>query len=1156
MGRQSAIRLALRLALVLAAPAYAFAAYVTSTAPFGQSTANPPNFVGRTINVMDFGAQCDAVTGNGQMAQFGHTLVAGGTFQFNAATDKNKPITVSGAGDWTLNGFVNTGSQVVFNVRYVAPDNSLHPSLIGAAGGAIIDGDTAGAINGLTISTEHWGTPDTGTYGLTTTGTWSSGLMVTTMTLMAGSAPLVGQNGQFVQVASGPPDYGTFSPHTLQPQVGMVVNSASGDISNDAITAVSISGTTLTLASPLPSAGGNETVTISGKDSPYVIYLTTAAMGSTSGLDTFTIPGAPLTGFIGTVTPPYTVTITKAVGGAFVSAAAPVPGWVATKVNGIVLGVAGSGYHVGDFLTLTDSLVGTKLQVLGTTGTTNSVAGANVYAQAPIIATSDPSGQYFQTTDPSSKGGSGAEFDVQFSRTGKFWYGTDDSSAINLALSGAFSATPNTIGSTSSSPTIVVQATVMGSPSIVTGLVDGMSISGAGIAPNTWIVNFSQNISLNETTITLSQLASVGAGVPITITGPQTQGSDIWLPANRNCGVTSSINLPNGNTSLRGWDWSGSGIVALAPMPTDANGYSYVVGLPVVYPEGGGMRDIRVDANKLSQFTCGIEGGEDQFYGNVQCENAITSEWLCGYPGVNTNQISGTVFHHIRGITPFVEYGPVSLLPAENYLAANGCSAEQVDNSYFRSGIVNILDNQSHFNAYLGNVEDSIEPFNSQYCVELTGHQLLGNNRCDDASVAGIYLTGGNSIVHDSVDTWNNAWPWGPTVYGQTYGVLIGPNVSGSLIDGVTAGGVSSSADIVFQQGTPSSSTIVVNSPGASLVLPGPGYGIPNPQGRLTLQTGSPVMTGNVSGASTIYYDCYTGQNVPYFNGGTDSLDAIPLCEVNAALNTSTEFINDIFDVWWWHNAGSPVLCVATNGSGKGWSGDGGSLSSRGTGYTQVSATPRGYLTNTNAFNVTSAHCFNGTTDYLTSAPGGVIPANQLTWLGSFYTNVAGGTSFIPQPASAIGGANAIIGIWNGYNRVPVSAVEQDSATAYGVAMSGTWEIADAHNSGKNNIEVVDGNQQTPFDLLLTQVVNNSPIPAANPQLSIADVTTTTLCPSTSAPLTFTSQQSTSPISVAYKLSKPPLLGLHCAQALEKAVNTSFVFNSNSALTLSLNWQY
>lgn len=582
----------------------------------------------------------------------------------------------------------------------------------------------------------------------------------------------------------------------------------------------------------------------------------------------------------------------------------------------------------------------------------------------------------------------------------------------------------------------------------------------------------------------------------------------------------------------------------------------------------------RFEGNKLAQYTCAIEQGENMYFGHVNCQDAIAAEWVCGYPGnpgglaSTLAQISGTIFDHIQGGTLFDNFGPISLKPAENFLASYDCAAEEVVHSYFNGGWIAILDAQRSYNLYDSNIEDTQEPFNAEYCVEITGHSSVSNNRCDNRSGASVYVTGSGAVVHDATASWNNAWAWPATPWGGSYGVILAPGTGDDLVDGVSAPPLlTTPAQIVSQQGPADPSTIIVNNPGAPFVVPGPGYGVPNPQGRLTLQSGAPVMTGNTSGASTIYYDCYTGQNVPYFNGGTDSLDPIiPGCEMNAVLRatgTGMENANDVFDIWWWHNAGSPALCVATNGSGAGWSGDGGSLSSRGSGYTQLNATARGYLTNKNAFTATlGAHCYNlvGTSamfDFVAAAPGGMIPANSLTYLGSFYTTAAGQTSFVPQPAPASGGANAIVAIWNGYNRVPVATVEQDTATAYGAHSTTGWEIADAGHTGGslNYITVLDGNQQTPFDLLLTQVVNN-PAAGVNPELSTLIVTGTTTCLTASTPSTYTSQQSASPISVAYKLSKPPLLGLQCAQALEKAGSTANAFNNNSALTFSLNWQY
>jgi len=98
------------------------------------------------------------------------------------------------------------------------------------------------------------------------------------------------------------------------------------------------------------------------------------------------------------------------------------------------------------------------------------------------------------------------------------------------------------------------------------------------------------------------------------------------------------------------------------------------------------MRDLSVNANKLAQFSCGIEGGEVQTYSDVVCANATTAEWVCGYPGGHSNQTGGTLFRHIVGETPFDTFGSVSLMSAENFLTSLGCNAEKVVDS--SSGMV------------------------------------------------------------------------------------------------------------------------------------------------------------------------------------------------------------------------------------------------------------------------------------------------------------------------------------------------------------------------------------------------------------------------------------------------------------------------------------
>jgi len=96
--------------------------------------------------------------------------------------------------------------------------------------------------------------------------------------------------------------------------------------------------------------------------------------------------------------------------------------------------------------------------------------------------------------------------------------------------------------------------------------------------------------------------------------------------------------------------------------------------------------------------------------------------------------------------------------------------------------------------------------------------------------------------------------------------------------------------------------------------------------------------------------------------------------------------------------------CLPTNGSGAGWSGDGGSLTSRGSGYSQIDTTSHAYPTNKNAI----SHCYNGATDY------GPVAANQGTLVGSVCTDTsaAGKVSYVLGSIAAGGGA-ARLCVWS-----------------------------------------------------------------------------------------------------------------------------------------------
>lgn len=236
---------------------------------------------------------------------------------------------------------------------------------------------------------------------------------------------------------------------------------------------------------------------------------------------------------------------------------------------------------------------------------------------------------------------------------------------------------------------------------------------------------------------------------------------------------------------------------------------------------------------------------------------------------------------------------------------------------------------------------------------------------------------------------------------------------------------------------------VTSNDPVATL------FPIPPPMGRLTLQTATPVMTTSQTAKTTIFYDCYLGRMVPYFDGTKDQMDGIPSCEVSTAMQaSSTGVINsgDMFDVWY-VQTGANRICVATNGSGGGWASDtGGSTTARGTGYSQLDNSTRGFTTNKNAL----THCYNASTDY------GSVSANQATYLGSFFSSAAGTTTWNLGSAASGGGIGQLY-LWNAYNKVDVAALVTDSGTSYTYS---TLTIREARASTTNQVSIASGRNE------------------------------------------------------------------------------------------------
>lgn len=210
------------------------------------------------------------------------------------------------------------------------------------------------------------------------------------------------------------------------------------------------------------------------------------------------------------------------------------------------------------------------------------------------------------------------------------------------------------------------------------------------------------------------------------------------------------------------------------------------------------------------------------------------------------------------------------------------------------------------------------------------------------------------------------------------------------------------------------------------------------PQGRLTLTSGTPVMTADATAQTTVFYDCFAGNVVPV--GATLTNLAIGSCEISMGLAAANVLSGSLYDVFAVNNSGMLAICV-----GPAWT----SMTARGTGAgtTQIDQTNGGLWTNTNSL----THCWGGaagTTDF------GVVAAHAGTYLGSFYATGNGQTGMQFAPAAASGGSNNVLALWNAYNRVDFSSIERDSTASW--TYSGTvWRAV--NNSNGNRITWIDG---------------------------------------------------------------------------------------------------
>lgn len=219
-----------------------------------------------------------------------------------------------------------------------------------------------------------------------------------------------------------------------------------------------------------------------------------------------------------------------------------------------------------------------------------------------------------------------------------------------------------------------------------------------------------------------------------------------------------------------------------------------------------------------------------------------------------------------------------------------------------------------------------------------------------------------------------------------------------------------------------------------------PFAGLITPGGRLTLTTAVPVLSSDVTGATTIFYTPYL-HNIVSLYDGTSNWVPFNFSEMNQALNDATKSpgaaaANTVYDLFIWNDSGT-LRCTR----GPAW----------------TSATARGTGAGTTQLELFQGRYVNQVA--ITNGPG----ARRGLYVGTIATNASVQCNMIFAPAAAAGGTANRLDVWNMYNRVNTGAVSRDSTNTWSYS---TNTLRSANNSTSNRITFVLGLNE---DAIFTQ---------------------------------------------------------------------------------------
>lgn len=296
------------------------------------------------------------------------------------------------------------------------------------------------------------------------------------------------------------------------------------------------------------------------------------------------------------------------------------------------------------------------------------------------------------------------------------------------------------------------------------------------------------------------------------------------------------------------------------------------------------------------------------------------------------------------------------------------------------------------------------------------------------------------------------------------------------------------------------------------------------PQGRLTLTSQTPIMTADVTGASSVYYTPHVGEHIPIYESGsplgwTMTEFAQLTLSLDGAQSPPNHASGSLYDVFVWSDAGTVRI-----GTGPAWT----SSTARGTGAATTEITRvDGLWVNANAIDL-----INGTTVYSS------IPTNEATYVGTIYCTAAGQTGMAFLPAAAAGGTGNVLGVYNAYNRATVRAVSRDNTASWSYNSS---TIRSANASDANRISFVDGLAQSSVEAVAHAQQATSSTAAFWTGLGYDSTSVASILSQT--------DDLASGQNASCETGFLPALGFHYVQALEATSGSVTFFGSRSTPT-------